>query len=68
MAHGHYPHVKPLRVVRKNSIGDGVSSVVCASGLWYGPRAGQGRAEEGSGKGERRVGRDVEHNNVERER
>ena len=35
---------------------------------WATDRTGQGRAEEGSGKGERRVGRDVEHNNVERER
>src|SRR5260370_37302977 len=35
-------------VVRKYSIEVGVSSVVCASGLWHGLRTGQGRAEEGA--------------------
>jgi hypothetical protein len=42
-------------VVRKNSIGVGVSSVVSGSGQWHGvtDMTGQCRAEEGSGRSER---------------
>jgi hypothetical protein len=49
-----------LMAVRKNSIGDGVSSVFCLAGLWHGAaeRAGPSRGAER--KWGLRIGREVE--------